>query len=170
MSYQYPLEFNVEDPPKSVEDILKKIAKESRMNTGFDDIKRCRLSDEEKDRTKDEISQLSDRTYTGQSMEKTASVPSGIARVTVKAAKSLIDSRDIIPDKLQNAICDVAARKAKMPILESPAGEVFIQDGHHRIMAADELGYKEIEVSYPLADEENLKRQLGDEFRPCRTG
>jgi len=155
------------EPPKSIQDFAKAAASANGLSTGFGDIKRCRLSDAEKALVRDDVSKVPNRTYTGQPMAKTADVPSRNARVKVKAAKSLIDPAEIMPDKLENAICDVAANEAEMPVLESPAEQASIQDGRHRIMAADELGYEEIEVSYPVAHEEQLKRQLGDDFRPC---
>lgn len=155
-------------PPKSVEEIAKAAAEAAGLKPGFDDIKRCRLSDTQKELARDSVSKLPERTYTGPPMAKTAGVPSGKARVTVKAAKKLIDPNAIHPDKRENAICEVAANEAEMPVLESPAGQASIQDGNHRILAADDLGYDDIEVSYPLADEDRLKQQLGDDFRPCK--
>ena len=150
-----------------IKDELAKIAAKQGLSVGFDDIKRVRLTDQEKAKIREDIENSVDATYRGPPMPMTqGDMPSGLAHVSIGVLRRLISKFELVPSKLENAFGDVANGTAMVPCITYDQTDdcVVIEQGRHRITAMHDLGYQHTMLSYPAEQRDKLQAILGGDF------
>lgn len=153
-------------------DIGKKfteIAAKRGLSVGFDDTRRATLADTQKAEVRQAVESSVDATYRGAPMAMAhCEMPSGVARVSIGILRGQISDFELVSNKLENAISDVANGTAKMPCIkyEDCDASIIIEQGRHRIAAMHDLGHRDALVNYPAGQEAKLRALLGSEFTP----
>jgi hypothetical protein len=95
-------------------------------------------------------------------------MPSGVARVSIVVLRGLISDFELVSDKLENAISDIANGTAKMPCIryDDCDASIVIEQGRHRITAMHDLGYTYTMLNYPARQTAKLQEYFGRDFVP----